>query len=297
MTEPTPIRLLVVDDHNLFRRGLVALLAQDARLQVVGEAADANEALSAARRLKPDLILLDHHLPGVHGVDAIADLKQLLPDARVLMLTVSENEHDLAAGLRAGADGYLLKTIHTEALCESICKVWEGDAVISPEMMGKLVSLVRAPVTQVINAASDGADAELQRGATVGVGTQKAASMDGTLSMAGTQGTQGTQGASGMLEPVQTQVPSVATEDGNNMPPANTAPLPDDDPIHTLSPREVDILRLIVRGDSNKHIARALDIAETTVKIHVQHILRKLGLANRVHAAVYATERGITPAL
>jgi two-component system nitrate/nitrite response regulator NarL len=232
MSEATTIRLLVVDDHNLFRRGLVALLSQDARLQVVGEAADANEALNAARRLRPDLILLDNHLPGVHGVDAIADLKQTVPGVRILMLTVSENEEDLAAGLRAGADGYLLKTIHTEALCESIFKVWEGDSVVSPEMMGKLVGLLRAPLI-----------------APAGTGAATA------------------------------QVPA----------------LRGDDPIHSLSPRETEILRLIARGDSNKHIARALDIAETTVKIHVQHILRKLGLANRVHAAVYASERGITP--
>jgi len=230
MTETPPIRLLVVDDHNLFRRGLVALLSQDARLQVVGEAADANEAMNAARRLRPDLILLDNHLPGVQGVDAIADLRQTVPGVRILMLTVSENEHDLAAGLRAGADGYLLKTIHTEALCESICKVWEGDSVVSPEMMGKLVGLLRVP----------GPDAA---------------------------------------------VPALAS--------APAVTVGSDDPIHSLSPRETEILRLIVRGDSNKHIARALDIAETTVKIHVQHILRKLGLSNRVHAAVYASERGV----
>ena len=233
MTESSTIRLLVVDDHNLFRRGLVALLSQDARLQVVGEAADANEALNAARRLQPDLILLDNHLPGVQGVDAIADLKQTVPGVRILMLTVSENEDDLAAGLRAGAAGYLLKTIHTEALCESIHKVWEGDSVVSPEMMGKLVGLLRAPAAPVQ-----------------------------------------ASGASAMSSVQQ---------------PAG------DDPIHSLSPRETEILRLIARGDSNKHIARELNIAETTVKIHVQHILRKLGLSNRVHAAVYASERGITP--
>ena len=75
--------------------------------------------------------------------------------------------------------------------------------------------------------------------------------------------------------------------------PAGPAPLAADDPIHQLSPREREILLLIAKGDSNKHIARALDIAETTVKIHVQHILRKLGLSNRVHAAVYASERGL----
>ena len=235
----TRIRLLVVDDHNLFRRGLIALLGQDARLEVVGEAGDANQALTAAKRLQPDLILLDNHLPGVLGVDAIADLKALVPGVRILMLTVSENVDDMAAGLRAGADGYLLKTIHTEDLCDSICKVWEGDSVVSPEMMGKLVGLLRQAPAAVSTASGAAAGAAQATG----------------LGMA----------------------PCVGA----------------DDPIHQLSPREREILALIAKGDSNKHIARALEIAETTVKIHVQHILRKLNLTNRVHAAVYATERGV----
>ena len=234
-----PIRLLVVDDHNLFRRGLVALLGQDARLLVVGEAGDANQALNVAHRLRPDLILLDNHLPGVQGVDAIADLKQALPGVRILMLTVSENVDDMAAGLRSGADGYLLKTIHTEDLCDSICKVWDGDSVVSPEMMGKLVGLLRSAPAAGLAQNVSGGEALVPR----------------------------------------TAAPSVVVNA--------------DDPIHQLSPREREILALIAKGDSNKHIARALDIAETTVKIHVQHILRKLGLTNRVHAAVYATERGV----
>jgi len=235
-TAHTPIRLLVVDDHSLFRRGLIALLAQDSRLLVVGEAGDANQALNVAQRLQPDLILLDNHLPGVQGVDAVADLKRAVAGVRVLMLTVSENVEDMAAGLRAGADGYLLKTIHTEDLCDSICKVWDGDSVVSPEMMGKLVGLLRqAPATP------NGGPSDVQ--------TPQA---------------------------IPTRV--------------SISP---DDPIHQLSPREREILALIAKGDSNKHIARALDIAETTVKIHVQHIFKKLGLSNRVHAAVYATERGL----
>jgi len=236
-TPNTPIRLLVVDDHNLFRRGLIALLGQDARLQVVGEAGDASQALHVAERLKPDLILLDNHLPGVQGVDAIADLRQAVPGVRIVMLTVSENVQDMAAGLRAGADGYLLKTIHTEDLCDSICKVWEGDSVVSPEMMGKLVGLLR-----------------------------QAPAAEGTVAA-----------------PLEEPAPRVAV----------AVSVSADDPIHQLSPREREILALIAKGDSNKHIARALDIAETTVKIHVQHILRKLGLTNRVHAAVYATGRGV----
>ena len=247
---PTPVRLLVVDDHSLFRRGLIALLSADGRFEVVGEAADANAAQTAARRLQPDLILLDNHMPGVQGVDAIAGLKEVAPQARILMLTVSENVQDMATGLRAGADGYLLKTIHTEDLCDSICKVLDGDSVVSPEMMGKLVGLLRqAPIEGAPNAqASVAASAPAQR--------------PGAPSSSSPQ----------LERPVAVRA---------------------DDPIHSLSPRERDILRLIVRGESNKHIARSLDIAETTVKIHVQHILRKLNLTNRVHAAVYASERGV----
>ena len=245
-----PVRLLVVDDHSLFRRGLIALLAQDGRFEVVGEAGDANAAQTAARRLQPDLILLDNHMPGVQGVHAIAGLKEVAPQARILMLTVSENVQDMAAGLRAGADGYLLKTIHTEDLCDSICKVLDGDSVVSPEMMGKLVGLLRqAPV----------------------------------------------EGASTVQVSVPASVPAPRPEIPSAQSPQVEGPaaVPADDPIHSLSPRERDILRLIVRGESNKHIARALDIAETTVKIHVQHILRKLNLTNRVHVAVYASERGV----
>lgn len=244
MTETrTPIRLLVVDDHNLFRRGLVALLAQDPRFSVVGEAADASHAIAAVRQLQPDLVLLDNHMPGVLGVHAIADLKSAHLGVRVVMLTVSENADDLAAGLRAGAEGYLLKTVDTQVLTDSIQRVWEGDSVISPEMMGKVVALLRqAPVPAAADAPAASA-----------------------------------------------QPPMSAPEGGRR----EVLLLSSDDPIHSLSPRETEILKRIAKGDSNKHIARALDIAETTVKIHVQHILRKLDLSNRVHAAVYATERGL----
>lgn len=222
----TPIRLLVVDDHTLFRRGLIALLSQDERFAVVGEAGDSGEALRCAARDAPDMILLDNHLPGVRGVDAIGALKEAAPGTHVLMLTVSENEDDLAAALQAGADGYLLKTINSEDLCESILKVFQGESVVSPEMTSKLVTAFRA---------------------------RSAA-------------------------PAPAAVPPPAA-------PA-AAPAPD-----TLSAREREILALIAQGASNKLIARELDIAETTVKIHVQHILRKLGLSSRVQAAVYAIGR------
>ncbi|MCY1543603.1 Nitrate/nitrite response regulator protein NarL [compost metagenome] len=168
----------------------------------------------------------------MRGVDGVAALKDAAPGTRILMLTVSENENDLAAALQAGADGYLLKTVESDQLCDAIVKVLDGEPVVSPAMMGKLFSMFRSqPATDTSPA---------------------------TLSA---------------LAP---------------------APEPKADPgIDKLSAREREILALIARGGSNKQIARDLDIAETTVKIHVQHILRKLNLSSRVQAAVYAAGHGM----
>lgn len=217
---PQPVRILVVDDHTLFRRGLTALLARDPHLQVVGDAADAGEALRRAQELQPDLILLDNHLPGVNGVDALPSLLDAVPGVRVLMLTVSEDEQDLAAALRGGASGYLLKTIEGDALVAAIARAMRGESVVAEEMTGKLVAAYR----------------------------------DAT---------------------------------------AAPAPAPPASKVAQLSPREQEILRGIARGASNKEIGRELGIAETTVKIHVQHVLRKLDVSSRVQAAVIASEHGL----
>ncbi len=221
MNAPARVRVLVVDDHTLFRRGLIALLAADARFEVVAEAGDAGEAQHRAMATQPDVILLDNHLPGVAGIAALAGLRAAAPGARVLMLTVSEDERDLAAALRGGACGYLLKTLDSDGLAAAILRTMAGESVVSPEMTSKLVSAFQ--------------------------------SLPGDEAVA--------------------------------------APAAPPDPIHSLSPRERQILALIAQGASNKEIARGLDIAETTVKIHVQHILRKLHLGSRVQAAVYAAGR------
>ncbi len=217
-----PIRILVVDDHTLFRRGLTALLARDPKLSVVGDAADAGEALRRAQELQPDLILLDNHLPGVNGVDVLPGLHEAVPGVHILMLTVSEDERDLAAALRGGASGYLLKTIEGDALVAAIIRAMRGESVVAEEMTGKLVAAYR-----------DAAAAPAR---------------DGSV-------------------------------------PAS--------PLAQLSPREQEILRGIARGASNKEIGRDLGIAETTVKIHVQHVLRKLDVSSRVQAAVIASEHGL----
>lgn len=225
---PTPaIRLLVVDDHPLFRRGVIALLAAQPQLQVVAEAGDAGEALRQAAQLQPDVVLLDHHMPGVSGVDLLPDLRAAAPAARVLVLTASEDAGTLALALQRGAQGYLLKTADSEVLVAAIERALRGQSTVSMEMTDKLVSALQ----------------------------------------------------NRPLEPAAA-------------PPAMPEPA---DPLEQLSPRELEILREIAAGASNKEIARSLAIAETTVKIHVQHILRKLGLSSRVQAAVLLTEgRGRT---
>jgi two-component system nitrate/nitrite response regulator NarL len=210
-----PVRLLVVDDHTLFRRGLVALLASDPSVTVVGEAGDAAEAVRRAQALQPDLVLLDNHLPGATGIQALPGLREAAPGAKVALLTVSEDEEDLKAALRGGAHGYLLKTMEGDALIAAIHRIMRGEPVVSSEMTGKLVTAFQqAPAEAAAAAAS---------------------------------------------------------------------------PLAQLSAREQQVLEGIALGASNKQISRTLAIAETTVKIHVQHILRKLGLTSRVQAAVYAT--------
>src|SRR5689334_17842603 len=193
------IRVMIVDDHTLFRRGLIALLASDPRLEVGGDAGDAGAALKRVKELAPDVVLLDNHLPGVNGVDALPALCEAIPDARILMLTVSEDVQDLAAALRKGASGYLLKTMEGDALVNAVLRAMGGESVVAEAMTGKLVSAYR-------DAASGAPDAPTTR-------------------------------------------------------------------LASLSRREQDILRGIARGDSNKEIGRDLGIAETTVKIHVQHVL------------------------
>jgi two-component system nitrate/nitrite response regulator NarL len=218
MNANAPIRIPVVDDHTLFRRGLIALLAAQPGMEVVGEAGDAGEAQRRAQQCQPDVILLDNHLPGVEGVDALPGLREAAPGARVLMLTVSEEAEDLATALQRGASGYLLKTVDIEMLAASIVRVHRGESPVSPEMAGRLATAYQS-LRQRTEAAA--------------------------------------------------------------------APAPHD-PIDSLSPRELQVLAEIARGASNKEIARSFSIAETTVKIHVQHILRKLNFGSRVQAAVHA---------
>lgn len=215
------IRILLIDDHNLFRSGVKALLSRQPEFEVIGEAADGLEGLKRAKQLRPDIVLLDLDMPGISGRETLKMLLEELPQVQVLMLTVSENADDLLECLKAGARGYLLKNIETDYLVDSIRRAARGEAVVAPRMTGKLIAGLQT-------------------------------------------GTRETPGANG----------------GER---------------EKFSPREREILVLLARGASNKEMARELRVAESTVKIHVQNILRKLNLTSRVQAAVYAVESGIAP--
>lgn len=213
------IRILLIDDHSLFRSGVKLLLMRQDDFEVVGEAADGAEGLKRAMSLRPDVILLDLNMPGLSGLATLQLLVQELPDCAVIILTVSEEAEELAQALRYGARGYLLKNMDVEALTSAIRKAKAGEPVIDNQMTVKLVEQFR------------------QHG---GV--------------------------------------SVKEEDTQHS---------------RLTQREREIMQCLARGDSNKAIARTLNVAESTVKIHVQNILKKLDLSSRVQIAVYAVEHGL----
>lgn len=214
-----PITVLLVDDHTLFRSGVRSLLQRNPRFSVVGEASDGVDGVKRAMQLKPDVILLDLHMPGMTGVETLQLILQGWPEAAVIMLTVSEEGEDLATALQAGARGYLIKNIDADYLVRAIERAAAGESVLAESMAAKLV-------------------AQLQK----------------------------------RREPKPAAPPSE---------------------LDKLTPREREILACLARGESNKLIARVLDLAESTVKIHVQNILKKLGLTSRVQAAVFAVEQGI----
>jgi len=138
-----PIRLLVVDDHALFRSGLISLLKGMPEFQVVGEANNGREAIEAARQSKPDVVLLDVNMPIMGGVETVKALKAA-GSYRILMLTISKNDEDLFGAVIAGADGYLLKNASPDELCKAIIQVQEGLSVLAPEVTRKVMSAIKA---------------------------------------------------------------------------------------------------------------------------------------------------------
>lgn len=202
---PDPIRILLVDDHQIVRMGLKAVLQFEPDLAVVAEAGDAASALAEFHRHEPDVTLLDLRMPG-GGLETLRELRRLHPQARVLILTTSEREEDVHQTLAAGAQGYALKSLSPTQLAEAVRRVHAGERWIPPEI---------ARIQAAREAAPD------------------------------------------------------------------------------LSPREGEVLQLLVKGLTNPEIAEALALSRSTIKVHVAHILEKLGVADRTEAAAEAFRRGL----
>ena len=134
------IRVMIVDDHAVFRRGLQMVLEQEPDIVVVGEASDGHEAVEKAQDVVPDVVLMDVRMPKRGGIDATEEIRDLLPTTKILMLTISEEEADLYDAIKAGASGYLLKEIPIDEVAEAIRGVRDGQSRISPSMASKLLN-------------------------------------------------------------------------------------------------------------------------------------------------------------
>jgi two-component system nitrate/nitrite response regulator NarL len=207
------VRVVLVDDHTLFRKGLAELLEHSGVVKVVGITGNPDEAHRLLREHKPDVVMIDLNMPARDGISLLGDLRAEGIDVPAVFLTVSNAERDLAAALRAGARGYLLKDMEPDDVVDAVHRAARGETVVAPAMTAQLVNLV---------------------------------------------------------------------DSKRNTP---------ESLLNQLTGREREILAHLAQGESNKAIARALNISQETVKLHVRHVLAKLNLSSRVEAAVFAVER------
>ena len=215
-----PLRVLVVDDHDLFRSGLRRLLDEDEHLDLVADARRGDEGVQKAAELRPDVVVMDVNMPGMSGVEATRGVLERSPDSAVLMLTVTSDENAVLDAVLAGASGYLLKDATLPEIVRGIRAAAAGQSLIAPAVASDLLARLRS------HGAPDGSQA-----------------------------------------------------------PAAAAP--------ELSPRELDVLRLVVAGCDNNEISRRLHLSASTIKHHVSSTLEKLGVDNRIQAAVTAVRLGL----
>ena len=211
-----PIRVLLVDDHAVVRKGLRALLDREPGIEVAGEAESGEQALQLLEQLRPAVVLMDLEMPGIGGIEATRQIAERLPEAKIVVLTSHAAEEDVFPALKAGASGYLLKHSNPEDVLGAIRQAARGEPALHPVIARMMLR-------------------ELHR-------------------------------------PPQPRQP------------------PTGEP---LSARELEVLRLLARGLSNQEIADTLVVGEATVRSHVSAILRKLQLASRTQAALYALREGL----
>jgi DNA-binding NarL/FixJ family response regulator len=213
-----PIRVLVVDDHDLFRTGLASLLGAQSDIEVIAQASGGRMGVRLADELRPDVVLMDLRMPDVDGTEATFSIVQRNPSMRVLALTAASEDAVVAAAMQAGASGFLAKDTPIDEVVTAVRAAARGASWLSPRAAEVVLGRLRSPRAEVG---------------------------------------------------------------------------PDDVVLAQLSPRELDVLRLIARGLDNAEIARELSISPRTAKNHVSSILGKLGVSSRVQAAIYAVRRGL----
>ena len=214
-----PVRVLLVDDDDLMRAGLRAVISSDAAIEVVGEAGDGRAAVAAVRAHTPDVVLMDVRMPDLDGIAATREVVAVSPDVKVAILTTFEQDDYIFGALNAGASGFLLKRTQPEELIAAIHALAAGDSLLSPSVTRRVIErMTEQPVA----------------------------------------------------DPVEK------------------------DRLARLTPREREVLELIAGGLSNREIAAAFVVEESTVKTHVKRILMKLRLRDRVQAVIFAYESGLT---
>lgn len=211
-------QVLIADDDDLMRAGLVELLTADPDIEIVGEASTGREAVERARRLTPDVVLMDVRMPDLDGIAATAELARAAPQTKVLILTTFEQDDYIFGALRAGASGFLLKRARPEELLTAVHAIAAGDSLLSPSVTRRVIDrMARQP----------------------------------------------------------------------------TPDLAEQPKLDRLTPREREVLALVARGMSNREIAAALVVEESTIRTHTKRILMKLDLRDRIQAVIFAYEIGL----
>jgi len=210
------MRVLIVDDHELFRDGIRGLLQAEG-IEVVGEASDGLEALEQTRRLQPDIVLLDIMMPRCDGLEATRLIKAEMPDAKIVILTAVEDDENIFEAIKSGAQGYLLKNMRTAEFISLLKGVERGEAAITSDVASKILD-------------------DFSR-RTRGVRAERHA--------------------------------------------------------EELTGREIEVLRLVVDGHTNRQIGVKLGLSENTVKYHLRHVMEKLHLQNRAQVVAYAMRHGL----